>query len=819
MIESAAQALEKIGPAVEFEPERLVEWVRDFVSTNEFGPIAVVLAGVLVLFILYKILRGIFTLFSGGGGRSREVRRRRRDARRALAKKDYVGAGRTFMGIGEYEAAAEAYLKGGKFVLAGESYLKLGKYLEAARAFSDGGAHEKAGDLFEKSQRFEQAADAYFRAGLRKRVASLYERVGRLQKAAEVYQEIGELRKAAACWEKIEEPARAGAILAQLFEKEKRSLNPDKDDTKRRMQKQALRDLAVKAGELLLMGGKKLEAAGLLMEGGRANQAGIIYRELEKWQEAGEAFDEAGELERASACFEKTGQADRAMKKRAEHLEKNGELPGAAELYEKAGEYEKAAQIQRGEKQFARAAELYSKAGNMTRAAENYAMAGDFVRAGVCYEKVRSYKMAADCFRQTGDQVRVAEIMEKGGNYLDAGTAYVKAGEPARAVEALRKVKSNDFKNYHKAAIMIAKIHRDENRLDEATRFYEAAIKDRPLDDETVDAHYELASIYADASEFQQARIYYERILSYDYNYKDVTSRLEELRQLEITQTPVPPQAVQSKLKNSSRSQTGQFVAERYHLIEKIGKGGMGVVYKCRDAVLDRIVAYKEIRFLDPDDDQAIDNFLREAKSAAAMNHENIVTLHDVGRADDKFYIIMEYVDGRDLRSIIKERGLPMSISEGVSIAVQAAGALAYAHDQHLVHRDIKSANLMISKKGAVKILDFGLARMVEEVTQEASKVLGTPAYMSPEQIQGHEVDHRTDIYSLGIALFEVFTGELPFKEGNFGYHHVNTPPPVPKEINPAIPASISRVILRCLEKDRDQRFQSAKEIVEELKQ
>jgi serine/threonine-protein kinase len=193
------------------------------------------------------------------------------------------------------------------------------------------------------------------------------------------------------------------------------------------------------------------------------------------------------------------------------------------------------------------------------------------------------------------------------------------------------------------------------------------------------------------------------------------------------------------------------------------------------------------------------------------------VQVYDAGEQDGVYYIAMEYVDGNTLKEIVKARG---RISAGgiAHVLGQMCEALAYAHDQKIVHRDIKTANTMWTRDRRAKIMDFGLAKVVEEVRNHTTVVSGTPYYMSPEQTLGKNVDHRSDIYSLGVTIFELATGTLPFREGNLPYHHVHTPPPDPREFSADLPQAIAAIIERCLRKDPAERYQSAREILEELK-
>ena len=206
-----------------------------------------------------------------------------------------------------------------------------------------------------------------------------------------------------------------------------------------------------------------------------------------------------------------------------------------------------------------------------------------------------------------------------------------------------------------------------------------------------------------------------------------------------------------------------------YRILEKIGEGGMGEVYLARDTKLDRNVALKFLPKEFTKNKDARDRFKREAKAAAALNHVNIVTIYEVNEYEDQTYIAMEHVDGRTLKDMISDpgsrRAVPLPIDTVLNIATQIASGLAAAHEKGIVHRDIKPQNILVDKNNHVKILDFGLAKLkgVSPLTRESS-TLGTVNYMSPEQARGREVDQRSDIWSLGVVLYEMLTGELPFR-------------------------------------------------------
>jgi serine/threonine protein kinase len=263
----------------------------------------------------------------------------------------------------------------------------------------------------------------------------------------------------------------------------------------------------------------------------------------------------------------------------------------------------------------------------------------------------------------------------------------------------------------------------------------------------------------------------------------------------------------------------GQTISH-FRVLEKLGEGGMGVVYKAHDTKLDRDVALKFLphRLTATTDEQA--RFLQEARAASALNHPNVCTIYDIAEHDQQQFIAMECIHGKTLRELIVNRQLP--VNNCIGYAIQAGDALQAAHCKGIVHRDIKPGNIMITTDGVVKILDFGLAKLVGQsrVTKMGSTI-GTAAYMSPEQAQGLDVDHRTDIWSLGVVLFEMLTGKLPFRgehEAALMYSIVHEEPQSCSTFRPEVPPGVVSIVGKALQKDRTQRYQSAKEMMTDLK-
>ncbi len=264
----------------------------------------------------------------------------------------------------------------------------------------------------------------------------------------------------------------------------------------------------------------------------------------------------------------------------------------------------------------------------------------------------------------------------------------------------------------------------------------------------------------------------------------------------------------------------GQKISDRYEIIRSIGEGGMANVYLAHDIILDRDVAIKVLRGDLANDEKFVRRFQREALAASSLSHPNIVEMYDVGEDNGNYYIVMEYVDGKTLKQVIKKRG-SLTLSEAIDIMLQLTDGISHAHDSYIIHRDLKPQNILIKDDGTIKITDFGIA-MAMNSTQltQTNSVMGSVHYLPPEQASGKGSTIRSDIYSMGILFYEILTGKLPFKGENaveIALKHMRDPLPSVRSQNPAIPQSIENIILKATAKNPKNRYHDAKEMHEDL--
>jgi serine/threonine-protein kinase len=292
------------------------------------------------------------------------------------------------------------------------------------------------------------------------------------------------------------------------------------------------------------------------------------------------------------------------------------------------------------------------------------------------------------------------------------------------------------------------------------------------------------------------------------------------LTKIPATLTSPPPEKEEATEKSALEFTPGQHFGKRYQIIEEIGRGGMGRVYKALDKELNRTVALKMIKPELRSHPGIVERFKKEIKLASHIGHKNVCRIHDLGEAEGIKFISMQYIEGQDLKDFIKQAGT-LTIEKAVDITQQVCAALQAAHDEGVIHRDLKPQNIMIDKKGNAYVMDFGIARSLEaeEVTKPGA-IIGTPHYMSPDQAEGKKADARSDIYSLGCIMYEMLTRKPPFEADTsvaLIHKHLKEKPRAPSKLNPQISLALDKIILKCLEKAPEKRYQKGDEIIQAI--
>jgi eukaryotic-like serine/threonine-protein kinase len=345
-----------------------------------------------------------------------------------------------------------------------------------------------------------------------------------------------------------------------------------------------------------------------------------------------------------------------------------------------------------------------------------------------------------------------------------------------------------------------------------------------PLDDAMKDVIYNLGLDYERKRMLNKAVAVYEYIVQVDKNFRDLGARVPKLRSLVSPLSMVGQEARQDGKIVFSDDLGIKPTVGRYEILEELGQGAMGIVYKARDPKINRLLAIKTIRFSDEFETEKIrevkERFMREAEIAGKLAHPAIVAVYDVGEDYELTYMAMEYLEGESLLKFSR-KGALLPLRRALYVVAETALALDYAHKQGVIHRDVKPANIMLLKDGQIKVTDFGIAKAVSSSQTKSGIVLGTPNYMSPEQINGHEIDGRSDIFSLGVVFFELMTGQLPFHGKNLTnlfYQITQVKHLSPRQINPKVPKPVEQIIDKALAKDPAQRFPTGADFARYLK-
>ncbi len=420
---------------------------------------------------------------------------------------------------------------------------------------------------------------------------------------------------------------------------------------------------------------------------------------------------------------------------------------------------------------------------------------------------------AAQALEREG-QEQLAHVLrarhyEQLGEARRAAEHYETAGMLDRATVLLEQVAPEDSW-FADACRMLADIFEREGQVERAAEKLEEGAAVAGSGEVAAELKSTLADLLTRAGDDQRSLDVLEQLRVSEPRHPNVTTRIETIRKkLSAERRADPAETVGDTVRISHSG-------SRYDILEQIGRGGMGIVFKARDRRLGRLVALKQLPENLRDHPTAVELFLREARAAAALNHTNIVTLFDADEEYGKFFLTMELLEGAPINVILQRNG-PVTAQVCARLGLQIAAGLQCAHGQGIVHRDIKTANLFWTNDKVLKIMDFGLAKMIEEVRRATTVIGGTPYYMAPEQVTGKGVDARADIYAFGVTLFELLTGRVPFPDGDIAYHHRHTPPPDPQSLAANVPDPLAALILDMLQKQPEMRCANAGEVARRL--
>lgn len=705
------------------------------------------------------------------------IRRSHRDLKPAAGTEDrsLLKQARAAKEKGQYTVAGEIYERLGKLPEAIGMYERAKLYHHIARLYERRSQWENAAEMYERSQNYDKAARCHQQSQNYVKAGQLFQGLGNTRLAAEMYEKGEYYLDAARLYEQEDQFQKAGDMYvilkkykeaAQQFEKYYSMMKKGRLSDEERSR---LSSYARHSGDLYLQA-KDLPAAAK------------IYAEADLAPEAAEAFLRIGDISKAGEFAQRLPDPTRVM----EIYEKNGQLAIGLEI---------AAAMHLRENRPQDAAKLWERAGHLRKAAE-------------ALEQGQQFKKAAALYNQLGETQKAASLLETAGEFYEAALLYQRLGHHDETLRLLERAAPTS-PSRAEVLLMIGRIHLQQGHLESARDVYRQLVDELPASPADLTPYYELALVIERLGDTKEAISLYEKITRSDPNYRDAKTRHDRLL------TPQPTSETDEAKPFSSPDSSAPVLLNRYRLLRRIGQGGCGVVHEGSDLVLNRTVAVKILSGSIEDSVGRLEDFLREARTAAILNHSNIVTIYDTGQSGPHYFIVMEYVNGITIKKLLEDRP-DLPLSEVLALTKQACRGLEYAHRKGIVHRDIKPGNILVDEEGNVKITDFGLARFISDTSDE-NLMKGTPLYMSPEQIQRLRLDHRTDIYSLGCMLYRMVCRRPPFTEGNITQHHVNSPPPPPATFNPAIPGALNRLILKCLEKEPQQRYPDVASLLRDL--
>lgn len=659
-----------------------------------------------------------------------------------------------------------------KYDRLGVVYASLNRHKEAAKAFKKAGDLKRAATELAKAGKTVAAARLLEKAGDLATSARFYAEKGKHLRAARLYSRLGDIPNAAAAYAKAGKPQEGVQAFLDYF-------RTTKDPLERQVQ-----------------------------------AADVCYPMLDN-PAVREQIEEADRKALAVAVAQRFDAAQRSDLA-AQLFRQNGDPGRAGEIYLRLGKLEDAARCMQEAGRSREATEI---------GARYYESKGRWNEAGMAYEGAGQFRQAGDCFNKANNAARAAQCFEKAGEFFGAGFALVHTKNWEAAIRMLQRVKEKD-RNYNESRALLGRCFYELKDYVRCAAALENHLTGARVNSSNINYFWMLALAYEQLGELDKSRGLLLKIQTVNVEYRDVAQRLSSIEsrismasgpgaQAAFTAAVTAPAAADAP---AVMDMVAHQIGRRYELERELGRGGMGVVYLAKDTQLDRPVALKFLGALLDNSEEYRQRFLREAKAAARVSHPNIVSIYDIGTQEGSAFIAMEYVEGPNLGSYVRKKGC-LEAREAINIIVQACSALDAVHAAGIVHRDIKPENIVIAKGGLVKLMDFGLAKSENARLTATGVVMGTPAYMAPEQIRGEEADARTDLYSLGLVLYECLTGRTVFTGPDVLGRQEHEVPPPPSTLGEGIPSLLDQIVLKCIAKNPQHRFQSARELAIQLRQ
>lgn len=724
-------------------------------------------------------------------------------AQKLVRKGDYVQAAEIYASLGDTNEALELLLEAEQYDMAAELLISNNRIEDAVEVYLRQNNTQKALNLLKKQGDFFRAAMICKQQKLYREAAALFEKCGILSEAARMYAEDHDYKRAADLYLRSNMMQSAAESFEAAAKESEEKTNPFSAQTSDFLSR-SLWLKAAKAWELVP----------------NPEKAGKIYQDLLEWELAGNLYEDIGNFRKALFCFEQSDNIDKTLQLLTNLNMHDKAAKLMATKAESRGDLATAAQLALKQKDFAKAAEYFERSGNFQLAGENYERSQAYLLAAEAYFKADDVPKAARMYRIAGNLDTAAKLYEQLAQIDQAVELHVQSQNFSRGAELLLEADKTD--EALRLLLRVPDDHPSQRKIKRLKAIAYFRLKkvqtgfnlvsdllEQPVSTENVEVHYEYANALQDDGRLKEALTVYQRIVDYDKNYKNALKHLNWCAATEETLSAKISDTVVGELP------IGIVIAGRYELLELLGKGGMGVVYRAADRELNLAVALKILRPKLSYDPDFIEMFKREVTLARMLSHPNIIKIYDLNRMGNMWFVSMEYLQGEEVKDFIIREG-KMSSERVQNIGMQILSGLSHSHSRNLIHSDVKPQNIFIDQKGHATLVDFGIARIMSSHSKDQT-VYGTPGYISPEQITGGPATPRSDIYSLGVTLYEMMTARMPFEEESMDLileSQLKLDPPPPSHYSPEVPKWMDSVIMKMMARKPANRFGSADEVL-----